>query len=180
MKVKLFIFESVIDALAFERREETTPSQRELKVESTPADDPEADVPADAEPERGPVRRYRKAVKVRRTKAGKSGRKSYEPDEVITLAQKVAAGKITSKDAAKELGVTVQAWYQAKATYAKHIKKGTHRVQEEPEAPASPATIALTEDELHAAIQGLKEDGLDSIRIAQKLKISLKKVNENW
>jgi len=48
------------------------------------------------------------------------------------------------------------------------------------EAAHEKKSSVLTDDELHAAIQGLKEDGLDSVRIAQKLKISLKTVNENW
>jgi hypothetical protein len=183
MKVKLFIFESVTDALAFERREETTPQHGDVKVETARSADPETVVRADTEPDGVPVRRYKKPAKVHKTKAAKSGSRSskqakYDPDEVVKLAQKIADGKMTTTEAAAKLGVPMSSWYQAKATYAKHIKKGAQRA-EEPKADAPPS-LTLTDDELHAAIQGLKEDGLDSVRIAQKLKISLKTVNENW
>jgi transposase-like protein len=189
MAIKLFIFESVQDALAFERQEETTSIHAGtvgkifgIPVHETISGD---DKPIAEDPE--PVRHFTKPAKVHKTKPAKFGkraadRRKYDPEEVVKLAQQIAAGKITTKQAAKELGVSVQAWYQAKAQYAKDLKKGVQRQEEdsESESPRQPVDLSLTEDELHAAIQGLKEDGLDSIRIAQKLKVSLKKVNEHW
>lgn len=60
---------------------------------------------------------------------------------------------------------------------AGHRSNGCPTREDEPkQRPA----ISLSEDELHAAIQGLKEDGRNSVYIANKLNISLKRVNDHW
>jgi len=38
----------------------------------------------------------------------------------------------------------------------------------------------LSGEELHAAVQGLKADGLDSLAVTKKLKIRYSTVMENW
>lgn len=43
-----------------------------------------------------------------------------------------------------------------------------------------PAHSALTDDELRVQVPDLQKQGLDSLRIAAKLKVPLRKVNEFW
>ena len=162
--IKLYIFESVKDARAFEREPDTVSVV-------TPFDFEEI-VKASAEEK--PHRKYKKRNKVSVKKARKEPKRifggKYDPDHIAALAKRVEAGEITSDEAAAELGVSKSSWYSLKYKYGKESvpRHETARADDR------------TEEDIAAAIRGLKEDGFDSIQIAQRLKISLKKVNEYW
>jgi hypothetical protein len=72
-----------------------------------------------------------------------------------------------------------------KPPYCKNCGKRGHRSDDcpnrrEPVVVEEAEIENRTEAELHAAVQGLKDDGLNSLQVAAKLKITLREVNKFW
>jgi hypothetical protein len=82
----------------------------------------------DNAPGASPLLTVRKAVHVSVSKLGKSkqmpgrgnrsGKSKYDPDEIVTLARRVANKGMTPQDAADKLGVSLANWYFLRKKYA--------------------------------------------------------------
>jgi hypothetical protein len=182
--IKLFIFESVDDAHAFERKEAA--ARPSTAVEEHTEDEPEA--PA----ARTPVRHYKKrkgAMKPQPRKAAKGKRRSkYDADQIAKLAARVEAGEMTNQEAADEMGVSKPNWSYLKNAYGgdgKTRKAGAVARVPEGEADEKPVLSCHICEEDHmtrdcpdfgAKLAEMRESGMDSLQIAGKLKIRLKDI----
>lgn len=196
MSIKLFIFDSVEDARAFDRREETKPVVEVVTREARPTDPLEEFIKEP--PEDKPRKKYTKREAPKKPASlkskgagrgkgvmhckicGEPGRSDSHPNHG---PKKVKAEK--------KLHCTICDGYGHKKKTCPQNPKNISEIDkvkpgddgplagETGDTHAAPPS-SLTGDDLHAAVQGLKEDGLSSIQIAQRLKISLKTVNENW
>jgi len=117
-------------------------------------------------PKAGKGKRQKLDPKPRRT-----SEKKYDPEEVKALARRVAAREITAQQAADELGVSIGNWYGAKSRFAKEVQTEIH---------VAPRTKIENPDELREQIETMQGEGLSSLQIAARLKVSLATVNRYW
>jgi hypothetical protein len=94
----------------------------------------------------------------------------YDPDEVVTLARRVANKGMTAQEAADKLGVGMAMWYYLRSKYA-----GETVAKQKPEE-----RVVLNADEIREKVIELQETGATSLTIAQKLKVPLSTVNKYW
>jgi hypothetical protein len=146
--IKLYIFDSVSDARAFERVAEPKPAATAVPEIQTGIDARTTDQLADVPRKKYKKRKLKKDGKV----TGKKG---------TGKGHGVMHCKICGEPGRSD-------------THPNHGKKTSQA------ADPAPSGNEMNPDELREAIHGLQQDGLDSLRIAQKLKISLYKVNKYW
>jgi hypothetical protein len=127
-------------------------------------------------PERAAKKHGGSAPKTARTtkvlnRAVVKAKTKYNPDEIVTLARRVANKGMTPQEAADKLGVNVGMWYYLRGRYAKGVQAAKKESAEK---------VIITPDEIHEQVVELQNMGLTSLRIAQKLKIPLSMVNKYW
>lgn len=115
----------------------------------------------------GPGKKSTVAPKEKPAKAPKT---KYNPDEIVTLARRVANKDLTPDQAAEKLGVNKAMWYYLRNRYA----AGTVPKQKPEER------VVLDADEIREKVVEMQETGATSLHIAQKLKIPLSTVNKYW
>jgi hypothetical protein len=169
--IKLFIFESVDDVRNFEKVDVVDTSRNteptNVVVPKSPAPEPEPEDEKEV---------ARPRVKKKKQASEKKAVRQNDNSSLSELIGLVDRGEIKAKEAAARHGVSITTWYQLKSDHKRRANSSSPKqsdAKEERRAPLNP-------DEIREQVHQLQEQGLDSLRIAQKLRISLKDVNKYW
>lgn len=117
-----------------------------------------------------PQRSLKKKAMAHKSEPKPKAKTKYDPDQIITLARRVANKGMTAQEAADKLGVGMAMWYYLRSKFA-----GGTVAKQKPEE-----RVVLNADEIREKVIELQKTGATSLTIAQKLKVPLSTVNKYW